>query len=366
MRIAVIHFNEEVDNDYGAYFSTLLDEVAEKNEYSIKDHFLLRLRKEKVTGKNIVIHFQISTKSLLVLSYWFSAKLPQLLKKYEIEKVVSLSGMPVNTLIPQLLIIGDIGFFKSGKKSFIQKIVSKKLQKQLPENFGFITYSKVVKQTLISDLNLPEEKVICLPYSVPQVFHPREWHDKLYLKSKHAENKEYFIGFLGEEELNLFTLLLKSFSEFKKWQNSNMKLLILPKEEGFSGKIKNKLSTYKYREDVRLVEDAEKWEVAEMVACAYALIHFPVSDFDLLAITMAMVSAVPSICTYTQSSAEYIAKGGVLIEEKESKEIGQQLIKIYKDEQGRTKMADEAEENSVQYLQKYVSVQLAEVVGILP
>lgn len=366
MRIAIIHHNSDLDNDYGAYLSTLLDEVCSENGYPVKEHFLLRLRKEQVTGKNVVIHFLINTQNPLSQTYWYNLKLPKLLNKYGIEKVISLRAIPVKTNLPQLLLIGDAKIFEPGKKTILQKAALKKLSKKVPERATFLTYSNIVKQELQNRFGITEERVQCITYSAPPVFHPREWHDKLYLKSRYSENKEYFLCFLREDDVDLFVLLLKSFSVFKKWQNSSMKFLILPKEESLSGKMKDKLNTYKYREDVSLIDDAENREVAEIVSAAYALLHFPVSDSDLWAVTVAMISAVPSICGYTKSSREYVKNGGIILEEKDPKIIGQALINIYKNEQERTKMVDEAEENSVPYLHKYVAANLAALMGILP
>lgn len=363
MRIAVIHHNNDLNNDYGAYLSTLLDESASDVGYEIKEHFLIKLRKEKISAKNTVIHFLVPSENPITLQYWYKLKLPKLIKHYGIERAISLKGMPVSSEVAQFLVIPDSAFINEKSQPFRQ--LKKVLSDKNPANISLVTYSTSVKEQLLTTLSLSSDKIWTVPYSAPAVFHPREWHDKLYLKSKYSENKEYFLSFLNEDDLDTFLLLLKSFSVFKKWQNSSMKLIILPREDSFSTKLKEKLSTYKYRDDIVLVDEAERREIAEMVSSAYALVYFPTRDSDLWTITVSMISAVPVISSNTKSAVEYVGTGGILIEDVDSKVIGRKLIEVYKDEQARTKMADEAEEKSVEYLQKNVAPVLLKTLGIL-
>lgn len=361
MRIAVIHHNSDLDNDYGAYLSTLLDELAEESGYQVKEHFLIKLRKEQITGSNIIIHFVVPSHNKLTLSYWYSIKLPKLIKHYQIEKVISLKGFALSTSVQQLLVIPDEVAISAKPAEQIKKRMTGKDSAKIK----MLTYSKSLKEKVLTTFSKPETGVFYIPYSAPPVFRPREWHDKLYLKSKYSENKEYFACFLREDDLDTMMLLLKAFSVFKKWQNSSMKMLILSKGDGFSDRLKDKLSTYKYRGDVTLVEEAEKREIAEMAATAYALVYFPQNDSDLWAIVVSMISAVPVITSYTSSAEEYVGKGGVFIDKKDPAAIGKSLIDMYKNEQTRTKMADEAEEKSVEYLQKNVAPILLSTLGIL-
>ena len=57
------------------------------------------------------------------------------------------------------------------------------------------------------------------------------------IKAMQADNNEYFISILKDDNEEDFTLLLRAFSKFKKWQQSSMKLLLLPKYETFDKNI---------------------------------------------------------------------------------------------------------------------------------
>jgi len=193
------------------------------------------------------------------------------------------------------------------------------------------------------------------------LFKPMEWHDKLYIKSRFSENKEYFVAVLPDGNEKIFTELLKAFSKFKKWQQSNMQLLLLPKEESFSSQIENKLSLYKYRDDVKLINDAENKEIADIIATAYALLHTPYSDADLWPVSAAVQCSIPVIGFNTESMQEYCGKAAILVNERSEEAFGEELIHLYKDETLRNKMSEAAVERVQFYQQKEIAVKLWQV-----
>ena len=173
-----------------------------------------------------------------------------------------------------------------------------------------------------------------------------EWHDKLYVKSRYSENKEYFVAILPDDNEAIFTDLLKAYSKFKKWQQSNMQLVLLPKEDGFISTIDDKLQTYKYRNDVKLVNDADKKETADIIASAWAMIHLPFQDSDIWPVTTAIQSAIPVITTHSESMEEYCGDAALYIQGKDLEELGNTLIKLYKDEDLRTKLTEKTTEQA--------------------
>ena len=83
MRIAVIHHNEDLSNDYGAYVSTLLDNTAEENGYAIKDYEQLLRFREPLQGENVLLHIIIPASGRFSLNRWYNTKLPRIIKKYK-------------------------------------------------------------------------------------------------------------------------------------------------------------------------------------------------------------------------------------------------------------------------------------------
>src|SRR6476660_8937673 len=98
---------------------------------------------------------------------------------------------------------------------------------------------------------------------------PINEHEKETIKNKYSEDKEFFLFnsiFPGQKD---FIDLLKSFSHFKKRQQSSFKLLVIASSNSFFEK---SLEGYKYRNDVRFIDIKDKPEEALIIASAYAVV----------------------------------------------------------------------------------------------
>jgi len=353
MRIAVIHHSEDLSNDYSAYISALLDDTAEENGYAVKDYEQLIRFREPLTGENVLLHIVIPASGKFSLNHWYNVKLSRIAKKYSLDKVLCNYGTAINSNISQILLIPDKDLLQVNKDMLLWKqYAAKHLKKNLEKSKMFLTYSTFVKKALEELIPANAQKIFMLPYTVHELFKPMEWHDKLYIKSRFAENKEYFVAVLPDDNEKMFTELLKAFSKFKKWQQSNMLLLLLPKEESFSSGIEDKLNTYKYRNDVKLINDADNKETANIMATAYALLHTPFSDADLWPVSAALQCAAPVIGFYTESMQEYCGEAGMLINEHTHGALGEQLIHLYKNETLRNQMSESAAKQAQFYQQK--------------
>ena len=359
MRIAVVHHNEDLSNDYGAYVSTLLDNTAEENRYAIKDYEQLLRFREPLPDENVLLHVIIPASGKFSLSRWYNTKLPRIIKKYKLDKVLCNYGIAVNSDVPQVLLIPDKDLLHPNKDRLLWKRYAlKHLPKHVPRTERILTYSTVVKNEVKELTAQEEQKIFILPYTVGELFKPKEWHDKLYIKSRFSENKEYFVAVLPDDNEKIFTELLKAFSKFKKWQQSNMQLLLLPKEENFSSRIDNKLSSYKYKDDIKLINDAENKETADIIAAAYALLHLPCSDADLWPVSAALQCGAPVISFYSESLQEYCGNAAIQVNERGYEAFGDALIHLFKDETLRNQMSEAAVERAKFYQQKEIAVKL--------
>ncbi|HRI19900.1 MAG TPA: glycosyltransferase [Panacibacter sp.] len=364
MRIAVIHHSHDFSNDYAAYLSHLLDETAAENDFVIKDYHSLLFSKETPGDENILLHIVIPATGNFSFRYWYRFKLPGILKKFKIDKVITQYSIGIASPVCQLLVLPDAALLTANKKMLPwQKFAAKRLQKSIATAHTVITYSQHAKKSLEGFTNIDTQKIFVLPYTVNELFRPMEWHDKLYIKSRFAENKEYFTSVLPDNDEKGFTELLKAFSKFKKWQQSSMQLLLLPKEDSFGNMIYDKLDTYKYRDDVKLINDANKKETADIIASAYALLHVATADADLLPVAAALQSAAPVISFFTESLDEYCAEAGIIIKEKGYETLGDRLSELYKDENLRSHLSEAALKISEKFQQKEQAVRLWQLIN---
>ena len=355
MRIALIHHSDDITNDYGAYIAALLDESAKAKEYLIKDYDHVVNAKESIKEENVLLHIVIPASSNFSLKYWYGYKLNRIFKKYQVDLAICLYGFCTNDTIKQILVLPETSLLKPAKNMLLwQHFAVTRMKESVEAAATIFTYSNVAAKNITEAFSTSKQKISVLPYTAPEIFVPMEWHNKLYVKSRYAQNKEYFIGVLPDNNEDVFVDLLKAFSKFKKWQQSGMKLVLLPKEESFGGGIYDKLETYKYREDINLVNDADKKDTADLIAASYALLHPAHSDADLWPVTIAIQCNTPVVATETESLKEYLQEAGVFVAEKDHEAFGDELNRIYKDENHKTKMIEEAVKQATLYKQETV------------
>jgi glycosyltransferase involved in cell wall biosynthesis len=141
--------------------------------------------------------------------------------------------------------------------------------------------------------------------------------------------------------------MLKAFSTFKKWQQSTMQLILLPKHEIVPLKIIDKMATYKYRDDVQMLDGLSEKEKASLFGGAYAIIHIPVNDADLLPVVEALHCGVPVIAAAgSESIKEYGTATGIQVPAADFELIGDAIINIFKNEDEKTRMADNAKQQA--------------------
>ena len=354
MRIALIHHSDDITNDYGAYLAALLDESAKAKEYLVKDYDHVVNARESIKEENVLLHIVIPAGSNFSLKYWYGYKLNRIFKKYQVDVAVCLYGVCTNATIKQVLVIPDVSLVKQEKRELLwQQFAAGRIKESLQAASTVLVYANAAKQA-IESTGIESGRIQVLPYTAPEVFAPMEWHNKLYVKSRYAQNKEYFVGILPDHNEAVFIDLLKAFSKFKKWQQSGMKLVLLPKDESFAGNIYDKLETYKYREDVNLVNDADRKDTADLIAAAYALLHPALSDADLWPGTVALQCNTPVIATQTASLEEYLQDAAVLVPDKDYEAFGDELNRIYKDENHKTNMTAAAAKQAALYRQEAV------------
>lgn len=99
------------------------------------------------------------------------------------------------------------------------------------------------------------------------------WAEEQSVKTQYSGGKDYFI-FTGDiAESHRLTDLLKAFSIFKKWQQSNMLLLIAGYTTSYTPLLEEQLSTYKYKNDVIIIKNPPVAELEKLMATAYALVY---------------------------------------------------------------------------------------------
>lgn len=271
----------------------------------------------------------------LSFKYWYDVKATAAVKKWNADVWFQPYGFcSITSRIPQVLMIHDLAFkhypayiswyqrlyYRWFTPAFIKK--AKKL----------ITVSNFSKEDITKTYRVDDGKMVVIPGAARQGFVPLEWEEKQAVKDGYADGREYFL-FVGgiHPRKNLMTLL-KAFSHFKKWQHSNMKLLVAGRMAWQYDGLLEKLKTYKYREDVILLGYLPEMQLQRVTAAAYALVYPSWFEGFGLPILEAMQSGVPVICSNTSSMPEVAGDAAILTDPANHEAMGKEMIALYRNE----------------------------------
>ncbi len=344
MRIAVIEHAE--GGDYAEYIFSLLEEKANQLNYQVKQWSNSVPVSQQRIAENAIIFIAVDSSSFFLLNLLYWVKIPSILKKLRADVVLDLNGIASPKIkIPQVIAAGP-GFFLENLKQLSKtgRFALKHANASQQIASAILHYSIAKKN---NPLVTRREKWQHLPFTAPAIFKTFEWHEKIMIKAQFADNKDFFIAVIEDEAMDDFVLLLKGFSRFKKWQQSSMQLIILPKYESFGAAIREKLTTYKYRDDVQLLEDVEEKEIASLFASAHSLLHVAGKFPQFLILSIAIQCSLPVIAFDDEDVKEYCAGGVLLCAEKTAEAFGNSIIELYKNENMHAQLKEAANKQSL-------------------
>lgn len=309
-----------------------------------------------ITEKAIDIAFfslpnvkQVSIKPLTqvnsIRKSWFNWRISSLVKKIKADVLISFDEIEVSSShVAQCYIIHDVRFFNADKKPVKKKgkITSGKWLKTAV----IVTASESLKFIIQKEYQLTDNNICIIPHPAGSIFQPVEEGEKENIKVQYAEGNEYFIYKASNQSGKKTYNLLKAFSAFKKKQKSNMKLLIAVSSTTKSTELIKQLQSYKYRDDVNLIEITNKQTLAKLVAAAYALIdlwgneYFSYSGLEAIQCRTAAIVANSSIVSETEKDSF------LYVNNDNFNELAEKMMLLYKDENLRSGLIENGKKNT--------------------
>ena len=288
----------------------------------------------------------------LSFRWWFDVKIPLALKKYKADVFVSPDGFcSLITKVPQVVVIHDLAFIHHPKFiPTIHRIFYKRYTPLFIRKASVVaTVSEFSKKDIVDQYHVDEQKIINVSSAAKTIFQPVEWDEKEAIKTQYADGCEYFVFVGGIHPRKNLLNLLKAFSLFKKRQRSNMKLLVAGRMAWDYDKITEKMETYKFRQDVKLLGYMGEAALAKLVAAAYALV-FP-SYFEGFGVPIleAMQSHVPVITSNTSSMTEVGETAALYADPADPADIADQMKRIFTNENLRSQLVEKGKLVAAKY-----------------
>ena len=288
----------------------------------------------------------------LTFRWWFDLKLSFLLKIEKVDLFIGNIGLvSCLTNVPEILIIRNLSFFRE------KGVFNFKRQRYYHPLTGFciqkakaiVTVSEFVREEITQKTGNHGMVVRSIGQGPNDFYQPIDADSRANVQHQFSEGCEYFIFVGGLHPRANFLNALKAFSIFKKWQKSNMKLVVAGKLEADVEKSLELLKTYKYRHDVVIQNNPIGLEMSQLVGAAYALVFPSFYEGFATAVLDAMQCGLPVITSAKSSMSEIAADAALYAHPEKPEEIAEQMIRIYKDEKLRTTLVNAAKERATLY-----------------
>ena len=288
----------------------------------------------------------------LAFKYWYDVKAPMALRSHKPDVWVQPYGFcSLTTKIPQVLVVHDLAFIHYPQfipwyhRLYYQLFTKKFLNKAKK----IVTVSGFTKADIMKQYQIPEQKISVVYGAAGNGFVPLSWQDKEIVKAGFADGREYFLFAGGIHPRKNLMNLLKAFSLFKKWQQSNMKLLVAGRLAWQYADVLKKLKSYKYRDDVVMLDYVSDEQLAKITAAAYALVYPSFFEGFGLPIVEAMQCEVPVIAGNNSSMPEIGGKAILYADAADPDAIAKQMLNLYKDESQRTALIEEGKTRAADF-----------------
>ncbi|HSK13255.1 MAG TPA: hypothetical protein VK907_08560 [Phnomibacter sp.] len=289
--------------------------------------------------------------SPLLQAFWYDYRLPSLLGRYRADHFIGAAGsISLRSGIKQSLWLFDTAAgYKDG--ALIARTAGPLYRRRLRAmlNKASNVYTNFFGEVEALWKNAPPLQQH-LYTTGPVLLHPYPpMTDGEITQTKHAftDGKEYFLCADGWNDVQSATELLLHFSAFKKRMRSGMKLVLMG--AGPEGKEwPEKLSTYRYRNDVVVVPSPAKELACKLLAGAYALVQLPRAT-DVNRVMQALHAGVPVLGPGTQVLGETAGDALLTCSDAPGENLGQRLIQLYKDEAMRKEMMIKGRQKSLDH-----------------
>jgi glycosyltransferase involved in cell wall biosynthesis len=276
---------------------------------------------------------------------WFEWAIPKALKKHKIDVFLSPDNYAsLRTNVPTCLVVHDLAFEHYPK--FVSKVNLFHYKKFVPKFIAkaktIIAVSTFTKEDIVKQYGTDPRKIEVIYNGAHQSFQPLTYEQKLAVKEKYTNGREFFL-FTGSlhPRKNVINLL-KAFVKFKRRLKSPMKLVIVGRMAWLAKEIEEAKAKMPFKDEVIWLGYVPLAELTQITGAAYAMVYPSLFEGFGIPILESLKTEVPVIASNTSSMPEVLGAAGILVNPLEVEEIANAMERLYKDENLRHKLVIQA------------------------
>ena len=317
-------------------FKILVQQYPQHQFYFIFDRQTTELFPNQANVHQIIL--SPAARHPILWKWWYNVKIPLFLKKIKAEVFVDMNGFcSLNTSVPQVLVLHDLGFihypefYKSSHVRFYKRNTPTYIKKAA----CLATVSKFSADDIVKQYNVNREKVHIVYNGIKSSFQPISQKTKTETKEVFTQGKEYFLYSGAIHPRKNLINLLKAFSIFKKRMKSNMKLVLAGRLAWKNDEFLQLIKTYKYKEDVIITGYVSDEVLINLMGSCYAFVYPSLFEGFGIPVIEAMQMKVPVLTSEKSSMQEITDGSAIYFNPEDFNDIADKMMMIYKDEAQR-------------------------------
>jgi len=248
--------------------------------------------------------------------------------------------LSLNTRVRQLAAIHDINFvhrpkdlpwLKAKYYNYFFPRFAKKARR-------IVTVSFYSKEDIIRSYKLPHDKVDVVYNGINSLYTPINEEEKLAIKLKYTEGKDYFLFIGSLHPRKNICGLLRAYDAFRTSIDTDVKLIIAGGEMFKTADIEKTYHGMRHHKDVVFTGRISTEELHLVLGGAMALTFVPFFEGFGIPVIEAMSAGVPVICSNTTSLPEVGGDAVLYVDPFVQSQITEAMIRIVEDVELREKL----------------------------
>ncbi|MEO0339822.1 MAG: glycosyltransferase family 1 protein [Bacteroidota bacterium] len=263
---------------------------------------------------------------------WFEVSLPLYLKRYQIDVFLSLdSYCSLRSQVSTLMVTHDIAHvhYPDQVPAWPLRFYKKYVPKYLKRADHIITVSHFVKEDIITQYQIPAEKISVATNALRGTFKPVDENARVQVRQQYAAGTEYFFYLGAIHPRKNIDRLIQAFDQFKSKTQASTKLLIGGRFAWQTGAIKTAYDQSPYQDDIQFLGYLPDQELKQIMASALALTYVSLFEGFGFPILEAMHCEVPVITSNTSSMPEVAGEAALLVDPESIDEIAKAMQDLY-------------------------------------
>lgn len=282
-------------------------------------------------------------KNKLLLYYWYNYKLPKLLTSNNVDSFIGHNGLPISVLNTKgFLFLNNTQFLKENNVFF-----KKQFKNAVSASEKIFVTNDFIADILNTRFESTTKKIERLYFDIDNSKKPITFNEKERAKEAYTDGFDYYLYPVNSVSAQHLLVILKAFSQLKKWQKTSIKMLLLFEKE-IDEKLLPNFKNYKYKADIILLKQTSA-NYPIITGAAFAFIFF--GDYrNFTSVHQAFYNNVPVIAAETTANELLLTKA-VAYTATTVEDLAAQMQLVYKNEGYKNTLTQMA----ASYLEKFDS-----------